>query len=313
MLIALVLILLFVQIGRGGESPQLASVREYLARLAPVAQAVQDVRVDLADLRATARARQDLDRQAAESIRRLEMIIAGTQSRGAAGENILEVVFGTLPAEWQVRNLRIGDRVVEFGLRLPNNLVLPIDSKWAGVALLEQLAACEEHHDRARLKAQIEATVLERGRELRKYIDPNVTVAFGVATVPDAVFDLCMGIQADLFRQSVVLVPYSMFVPYLLLVFQTTAKMSQTIDLHQLSTQLESAERSVQAIQEELNGRFSRALTMLSNSRDEIAVHMARATAGLTRLRLSTPSADENGHAGELPTGKLPAGEERVG
>ena len=51
------------------------------------------------------------------AIRRLETVIAGTQSKGAAGENILDVVFSKLPAEWQVRNFPVGNKSVEFGLR----------------------------------------------------------------------------------------------------------------------------------------------------------------------------------------------------
>jgi DNA recombination protein RmuC len=41
--------------------------------------------------------------KSAESIRRLEAVIAGTHSKGIAGENILDAVFSMLPVEWQVR------------------------------------------------------------------------------------------------------------------------------------------------------------------------------------------------------------------
>jgi DNA recombination protein RmuC len=54
------------------------------------------------------------------------------------------VVFGKLPAEWQVRDFKISGKVVEFGLRLPNDLILPIDSKWTATHLLEKFVAAEE-------------------------------------------------------------------------------------------------------------------------------------------------------------------------
>jgi DNA recombination protein RmuC len=298
----LVLTVLVVLLTRNGESPQLMSVREQLARLAPVSDSVQNVQLSLAELRAHVAARDELERRTADSIRRLEMVIAGTQSRGAAGENILEVVFGTLPAEWQVRNLRVGDKHVEFGLRLPNNLVLPIDSKWTGVALIEQFGRCTDDLERRRVKAQIEATVLERARDLRKYVDPKLTVGFGLAALPDAVYDLCLGVQCDAFRENVVLVPYSMFVPYLMLVFQTAIKMSQNMDLHQLNAQLDSVENSVRLVQEEINGRFSRAITMLTNSRDDVGAHMSRATGAITSLRLSAPPASDEASALVAPS-----------
>lgn len=247
----------------------------------------------LAGLQTHARARQELEQQTAESIRRLEAIIAGTQTKGTAGENILEAVFAKLPPEWQVRNFRVGDKAVEFGLRLPNNLVLPIDSKWTATHLLEQFMACDDPAEQQKLKAQIEAAVLGRAKEVRKYIDPNVTVNFGIAAVPDAIYDLCPGVQADVCQMNVVLVSYSMFVPYLLLVFQTILKTSQSIDLHRLDSYLRGAQDSIEALQQELEGRFSRAIKMLNNSRNDMSVHLSKINSGLTSLQISasTPPA----------------------
>ena len=140
----------------------------------------------LVALRAAARSRQDLEYRTSESIRRLEAVIAGTQTKGAAGENVIEVVLSQLPAAWQVRDLRVGNKTVEFGLRLPNSLVLPIDSKWAATDLLERFLAAEEVDEQRRLKSEIEKTVLAKAKEVQKYIDPNLTLDFGVAVVPDA-------------------------------------------------------------------------------------------------------------------------------
>lgn len=242
---------------------------------------------DLTELQTHAKVRHELEGRTAESIRRLETVIAGTQTKGAAGENILEIVFAKLPADWQVRNFRVGDKAVEFGLRLPNNLVLPIDSKWAATNLLEQFVACDDLNEQQKLKAQIESAVLERAKEVRKYIDPNLTVNFGVAAVPDAIYDVCCGIQADVFQLNVVLVSYSMFLPYLLLVFQTILKTSQNIDLQKLDAYLQSAQANIKELQEELEGRFSRAITMLNNSRNDMGMHLSKVSSGLTSLQIN--------------------------
>ncbi len=90
------------------------------------------------------------------------------------------------------------------------------------------------------------------------------------------------GILADAYRLNVVLVSYSMFFPYLLLVFQTVRKSSQNVDLDKLSAYLQTAEQNVFAVQEELQGRFSKALTMLGNSRDDMTAHLAEIGSGLT-------------------------------
>jgi DNA recombination protein RmuC len=258
---------------------------------------------DLAALGAAAVAARDLDRRTAESIRRLEAVIAGSQTKGAAGEQILEAVFARLPPEWQVRNFRVGDKTVEFGLRLPNRLVLPIDSKWAATPLLDQLAAAEDGAERERLKTQIESAVLARAREVRKYLDPRVTASFGVAAVPDAVYDLCAGIHADAFQSNVVLVSYSLFVPYLLLVFQTTLRAERQVDLERLEAFLGSVERHLSAIEEELDGRFAKSITMLQNARADMGAHLAKVTSGLAGL---------GHHAGGGAVGTTEAERDRV-
>lgn len=240
----------------------------------------------LTKLQTHANARQELEQQTAESIKRLEAIISGTHSKGAAGEHILEVVFAKLPPDWQVRDFRVGNKVVEFGLRLPNNMVLPIDSKWTATHLLEQFMACDDPAEQQGLKDRIGAAVLDRAKEVRKYIDPNVTVNFGVVAVPDAIYDLCCSIQPDVFQLGVVLISYSMFVPYLLLVFQTILKTSQSIDLQKLDAYLQTVQDSINALQDELQGRFSRAITMLRNSRNDMGAHLSKIGSGLAALQI---------------------------
>jgi len=294
--------LLFRSQGRVGQS--LAAVEVRLAEASTAAgnltETTSVIRTELSRaqenlvaLQAHTGARQELERQTTESIRRLEAIIAGTHSKGAAGENIIEIVFAQLPADWQVRGFRLGNKIVEFGLRLPNNLILPIDSKWAATALMEQFFSCNNPVERQSLKSQVERVVVDRAKEIRKYIDPSQTVDFGVIAVPDAVYDLCCGIQVELFQSNVVLVSYSMFVPYLLLVFQTALKTTQTIDLQKVNAYLKSTQDSLKALQDELEGRFSRAITMLSNSRDDMRAHISKVSSGLTSLQISSGTVAE--------------------
>jgi DNA recombination protein RmuC len=304
LILAAVLFLVFLQLRSSKQEVQSAILTERLSQIEPVTRNIQ---LGLTELQAYARARHDLERQTAESIRRLEAVIAGTQTKGAAGENILELVFAKLPSEWQVRNFRVGNKTVEFGLRLPNNLLLPIDSKWPATNLLEEFAGCDDPGEQQRLKSRIESAVLSKAREVKKYIDPGVTVNFGVAAVPDAIYELCSGVQADLFHLNVVLVSYSMFVPYLLLVFQTMLKTSQSIDVQRLDAYLRNAQDSVEALQDEIEGRFSRALTMLANSRNDMSVHLSKVSSGLTSLQVgaANPGADALMDS-ESPDGSMP-------
>jgi DNA recombination protein RmuC len=194
-------------------------------------------------------------------------------------------VFGRLPTEWQVRDFRVGNRTVEFGLRLPNGLVLPIDSKWPATNLIEAFAVATDPAEQLRLKGQVEAAVQEKAREVRKYLDPNLTAGFGVAVLPDAVDELCGAIKADCLQLNVVLIGQSMLVPYLLLVFQTVLSASRDVDLEKLAAHLEVAEKNLAGLQEEVEGRLSRAITMLGNSRDDLRLNAARAGASLNAVR----------------------------
>jgi DNA recombination protein RmuC len=64
----------------------------------------------------------------------------------------------------------VNGKSVEFGLRLPNGLVLTIDSKWPATHLIEQFIAADKPEEKKRLKAEIEHAI---------------TMPFRVAYVPD--------------------------------------------------------------------------------------------------------------------------------
>src|SRR5215469_9323791 len=167
--------------GQSQES-QAAEIRERLSQ----AQSAME------GLRSALSARQPIEEEARASLRRLESIIAGSSSRGAAGERILEEALRHLPPEMLQRNVWVGGKVVELALRLPGGKLLPMDSKWVSSLALEQLA--EPGLDttrRANLMAQVEREVERRVREVSQYIDPATTTPFALAVIPDAAYDVC--------------------------------------------------------------------------------------------------------------------------
>jgi DNA recombination protein RmuC len=184
--------------------------------------------------------------------------------------------------------LSIDNKVVEFGLRLPNNRILPIDSKWTATALLEKFYSTESMEEKLVIKNQIEKQVIQKAREVRKYLDPNLTSSFGIAAVPDAVFDLCSQVQVYIMKLDVVLISYSMFIPYLLLVFQTILENSKEVDYQQLEIYLQSTRTYLDALQNELDGRFSKAITMLGNTRDDMKVQLGKLSSGLNSIKVQS-------------------------
>jgi DNA recombination protein RmuC len=107
---------------------------------------------------------------------------------------------------------------------------------------------------------------------------------------------------------NVVLLSHSLFVPYLLIVFQTALNASREIDAQQLETSLQSVARSLDSLQEELQGRFARAITMLTNSRDQLSDVVSRARRAVTSLRVDTTAAAPSI---ESPTGEYVPGVSR--
>jgi hypothetical protein len=109
-------------------STGLASVHSEQARLAQelgrtanaigVLQNAQNS-VDLA-VRALANqavVRAESDAQSRELLERLELVIAGSFHRGAAGENLLSEILGILPPGMLERDIRVNRGVVEFAFQ----------------------------------------------------------------------------------------------------------------------------------------------------------------------------------------------------
>jgi len=231
------------------------------------------------------KARRDLDTKNTEALKRLESIIVGTQTKGVAGENIVETIFSTLPAEMQERNFKVNGKTVEFGLKLPNNLVLPIDSKWPATNLLEEFAKAKDEQKSA-IKKQITNEVLKKAGEVQKYIDTSETPSFAVMVVPDSVFELSSSALTEVYRMNVALVSYSMFMPYILMVFHTVFKTSRNIDLEKLHDYINEVYSQVEKLQDELDGRMSKGLTMLSNSIVEMKQSAGKIKGSLTTLQM---------------------------
>lgn len=281
-LCVLVGVLIFIQLRKPETSNDVSTPLQNLT------QAIHDVRVQTASLDASLRSRLDVENRTADSISRLETIIAGSGSKGAAGERVLENLISKLPSEWQVQNFRVGNKPVEFGLKLSNGLILPIDSKWAATDLLEQYSISNEPNEQKKLQEQIEKIVLSKAKEVQKYIEPNITTSFGVAVIPDAVYDICPTVNIETRKHRVVVVSYSMFLPYLLLVFDTVLRTSRTVDMERLNASIQKVNKGLSDIGEELEGRYSKAITMLEMSKRDLKGYVSKANSALVSAHISS-------------------------
>jgi DNA recombination protein RmuC len=264
-------------IGRRAEA-QAAELAQLRAQLAMGGQVQESAAGELRDrlaqtqtllegMRAVFVSRHQVEEEARQSLRRLEAVLAGSPSRGAAGENILEEAFRHLPPDMVRRNVWVGGKVVEFGLNLPGGKLLPIDSKWMSSAALEELARPDvPAARRTQLAATVEREVERRIREVSQYIDPATTAPFALAAVPDAAYGVCRSAFAEAHRRHVMIVAYSMALPYLLLLHQLHLQFARSVDMENLQACLMEIDRQLDALDASLENKLQRAVVMLGNA-----------------------------------------------
>jgi DNA recombination protein RmuC len=284
-----------------GGLAQESRAAELRDRLANTQSAMEAVRAALS-------ARQSIEEDARASLKRLESVIAGSSSRGAAGEHILEEALRHLPPEMLQRNVWVGGKVVELALRLPGGKVLPMDSKWVSSVALEQLAEPGlDANRRAQLMGQVEREVERRVREVSQYIDPAITTPFALAVVPDAAYDVCRGAIVNAHMRHVMVVGYAMALPYLLTLYQLHLQFARTVDMEKLQSALIDIERQVDVLEGILENKVQRSLTVLQNAYTEGKQASAKIRASAQAVQIVEGAADKvstaSTEAGEITPG----------
>jgi RmuC family len=225
--------------------------------------------------------RRTADQEQREIVRRLSTVLAGGSSKGRAGENVLREHLAQLPAGMLVTDFRVGGKVVEFGLLLPDGRRLPIDSKWTALAELEALAVADPAELDACARA-VEKAVTARAREVAQYLDPAVTAPVAVAAVPDAAYGVLRRAHADAFSKGVVIVPYGSALPIVLFLYSLVQRFGDPGDvracLAEVATVLDVLETVVE-------NRFARAGIMIANGSDEFRSQLGKARASIGRAR----------------------------
>jgi DNA recombination protein RmuC len=239
-----------------------------------LSRVLEEVRESFARLQGLWKAREEAweeeRRQLLQSLRRVESIIAGSHGRGKAGERIVEELLAALPPEWLVRNHRVGTRVVEFAIRLPNGRLLPVDSKLPA-EVVERAASAEDNPEaQQRLQSEAEKVLRQRASEVRQYLDREFSTSFALVVVPDSLYRLALAILPELARNGVIVVSYSLLLPYVLLVLHVVLESQCDIDTERLIRFLGDAERQVDSLVRRSDTSLAKAITMLQNFEREL-------------------------------------------
>lgn len=193
--------------------------------------------------------------QVNQRIGRLNDFLYGTpEAWGGVGQQIVREQLRLLPAEWVAQRVRLaGDEEVEFALRAPNGKYLPIDSAWTAESLLSQLNEATDLATQNRLRKEICREVMQRAIEVRKYLEPRRTLGFAIAAVPDGVFDTCGHIQPVLAARDVILISYSLLVPYLLLVVHTILASVEGVEAAEVAHVIHRTQLQMDSMAQELD------------------------------------------------------------
>jgi len=204
-----------------------------------------------------------------ESLSRIESIIAGTKTKGIAGENIIREALSVFPPEMVTTGFRVKGKEVEFAMVLSDKTVIPIDVKWPSSDILNNLSEDANEQERARAITQTEKEVLRRVAEVSQYIEPGMTAPWAICAVPDSIFSICKDSQITAYKKNVILISYSMTLPYLLTFFSLHMQYSTNIDVENLQRYLIDIRRHLEQMLEILENKIERSVAMLSNASAE--------------------------------------------
>jgi hypothetical protein len=257
----------------------------------PLAPAFGELRSQLAEVRGkldqlrAVTATEQTEKEAYDLLQRLTARLLGSATAGATGERVVEEMLDALPAQWRVTNLSVAGQRVEFAIKLPDGLLLPIDSKVVAQSELEQLDQTSDPAQREQLEKRIRANALKRVGEVRQYVDER-TPGFAIAAVSDAIYGLCGPILPKAYtEQRALIVPYSLLGPFILMVFEQHRRGALDLDVARQANLLADAESHLEKATQELNGRLGSAMVQLGNGRDALARELGEATRALSLVR----------------------------
>ena len=205
-----------------------------------------------------------------EASKNIESVMRGSKTKGMAGENIIREILKIFPPDAMAYNLKVGSKVVEFGLKLPDGRVVPIDSK---ILAVDELAGLEQSQDEAaklRIIQKIELLVLRQAREVSQYISPPATYEWAIMAVPDALHHLLKESVMRAYREHhVIIIPYGMTIPYLLTFLDLHRKHAVHLDEERVKAFLVELSHSLSKMDDILDNKIAKGNVMIGNAYNE--------------------------------------------
>jgi len=186
-------------------------------------------------------------------------------------------------------NFAVGGKTVEFALILPNNKRLPIDSKWPAGDLLLNLEKESSPEKRKEIIAEIEKETIKRVKEVKQYIDPDLTWSQAIAAVPDSVYGVCREAHLRARENDVILMPYSMVLPLILYMYRLHLQYAMSLDMENLQNHLISISKNLTEMETVLENQIARGSRMIFNAYSNYKQIISRIKSSLTELQIKSP------------------------
>lgn len=259
----------------------LGAIKSGVDLISQTMQQIGSIRTDLENVK-------NAESQLDVTIRRIADKLIGTRGTGEAGENLLAEAFACFPPGWIERDFRVGGKVVEFALILPNQKRIPIDSKFPAAQSLQRLGEETDPLRRQEIIKQIESAVIVKAQEAAKYIDPLRTIPLAVAAVPDAAYSICRKAHFQAIGSQVLIISYSIAVPLVLALYKFHLEYATSVDPQNLEGYLKNIDSCLKIIEKNLENRVKDASSQISNAYNECMAQIGTIRASLAALR--TPS-----------------------
>src|SRR5688572_33267157 len=100
---------------------------------------------------------------------------------------------------------------------------------------------------------------------MSKYLDPERTLCLGLLAVPDAVYMAAPEGHGEGYREGVLVVPYSLALPYVLALYRLVVRFGASVDTDQLTARVRALGDSLRRMDDELEGRLSKGIVQVQN------------------------------------------------
>ena len=183
---------------------------------------------------------------------------------------------------------------MEFGFRLFDGRIIPIDSKIVAIDKVRQLPEAETAKEREPLSREINHEMGKKIKEVSRYIDPKTTYHKAIVTVPDAVYGILdMEVFADATRSNVLVLPYSMLVPFLLTILDLERKSQSTLSQQRMQVFLSNLRKNLVELRGLMDDSIARGNKMISNAYERITAILGSIEVNLESLEASKEEIEE--------------------